>query len=135
MAYVVMRRTREIGIRIALGALRSNVIAMVMREVFILIGAGLAAGIALALALANLIRSQLYGLNPRDPLTSLARQSFLLWPRALPAFCLPCAQAVSIRQPHYGRNDSVRAGHSPCRACALVVGKSPSHSASVLSTQ
>jgi hypothetical protein len=44
MAYVVMRRTREIGIRIALGALRSNVIAMVMREVFILIGAGPAAG-------------------------------------------------------------------------------------------
>jgi ABC-type antimicrobial peptide transport system permease subunit len=69
MAYVVMRRTREIGIRIALGALRSNVIAMVMREVFILIGAGLAAGFSLALALANLIRSQLFGLDPRDPLT------------------------------------------------------------------
>jgi putative ABC transport system permease protein len=69
MAYVVMRRTREIGIRIALGALRSNVIAMVMREAFILIGAGLAAGFSLALALANLIRSQLYGLNARDPLT------------------------------------------------------------------
>ena len=69
MAYVVQRRTREIGIRIALGALRSNVIAMVMREVFILIGAGLAAGLALALALADLIRSQLFGLNPRDPMT------------------------------------------------------------------
>jgi predicted permease len=69
MAYVVMRRTREIGIRIALGASRSNVIAMVMREVFLLIGAGLATGIALALALADLIRSQIYGLNPRDPLT------------------------------------------------------------------
>ena len=69
MAYAVMRRTREIGIRVALGALRHNVIAMVMREVFILIGAGLAAGFSLALALANLIRSQLYGLNARDPLT------------------------------------------------------------------
>jgi putative ABC transport system permease protein len=65
MAYVLMRRTREIGIRIALGALRSNVIVMVIREVFIFIGAGLAAGIVLALALANLIRSQLFGLNPR----------------------------------------------------------------------
>ena len=41
MAYVVMRRTREIGIRIAVGALRSSVIAMIMREVFVLIGAGL----------------------------------------------------------------------------------------------
>ena len=44
MAYAVLRRTREIGIRMALGALRSNVIMMVMREVFLLIGAGLAAG-------------------------------------------------------------------------------------------
>jgi predicted permease len=69
MAYAVLRRTREIGIRIALGALRSNVITMVMREVFLLIGFGLAAGVALALALANLIRSQLYGLNAHDPLT------------------------------------------------------------------
>jgi len=69
MAYAVLRRTREIGISIALGALRSNVIAMVMREVFLLVGFGLAAGVALALALANLIRSQLYGLNAHDPLT------------------------------------------------------------------
>jgi ABC-type antimicrobial peptide transport system permease subunit len=53
----------------ALGALRSNVVVMVMREVFLLIGAGLAAGFSLALALANLVRSQLFGLNPRDPLT------------------------------------------------------------------
>jgi hypothetical protein len=50
MAYVVMRRTCEFGIGIALGALRSNVIPMVMREAFILIGAGLAAGLSLALA-------------------------------------------------------------------------------------
>jgi ABC-type antimicrobial peptide transport system permease subunit len=69
MAYTVLRRTREMGIRIALGALRSDVIAMVMREVFLLIGAGLVAGFSLALALANLVRSQLFGLNPRDPLT------------------------------------------------------------------
>jgi predicted permease len=69
MAYAVTRRTREMGIRIALGALRSDVIAMVMREVFLLIGAGLVVGISLALTLANLIRSQLFGLNPRDPVT------------------------------------------------------------------
>ena len=71
MAYVVIRRTREIGIRMALGALRSNVIAMVMREVLLLIAAGLAAGFSLALVLADFIRSQLFGLNPRDPLTFL----------------------------------------------------------------
>src|SRR5882724_6078206 len=69
MAYTVMRRTREIGIRMAFGALHSNVIGMVMREVLLLIGAGLVVGFSLALALANLIRSQLYGLNARDPLT------------------------------------------------------------------
>ena len=69
MAYTVLRRTREIGIRIAFGAPRSNVIAMIMSEALLLIGSGLAAGVALALILVNLIRSQLYGLNARDPLT------------------------------------------------------------------
>jgi predicted permease len=71
MAYVVLRRTREIGIRIALGATRSHVIRMVMREVLMVIAAGLAAGFSLALVLADLIRSQLFGLNPRDPITFL----------------------------------------------------------------
>ena len=95
MAYVVMRRTREIGIRIALGALRSNVIAMVMREVFILIGAGLAAGIALALALADLIRSQLYGLNARDPLTFVGSAIVLTVAAGLAGF-IPALRASSV---------------------------------------
>jgi len=95
MAYVVMRRTREIGIRIALGALRSNVIAMVMREVFILIGAGLTAGIALALALADLIRSQIYGLNPRDPLTFIGSAIVLTLAAGLAGF-LPALRASGV---------------------------------------
>jgi predicted permease len=95
MAYVVMRRTREIGIRIALGALRSNVIAMVMREVFILIGAGLAAGFSLALALADLIRSQLYGLNPRDPLTFIGSAIVLALAAGL-AGSIPALRASSV---------------------------------------
>jgi predicted permease len=95
MAYTVMRRTREIGIRIALGALRSNVIAMVMREVFILIGAGLAAGFSLALALANLIRSQLFGLNPRDPLTFIGSAVVLALAAGSAGF-IPALRASSV---------------------------------------
>jgi ABC-type antimicrobial peptide transport system permease subunit len=92
MSYVVMRRTREIGIRIALGAARSNVIAMVMREVMLQIGAGLTAGMALALALANLIRSQLFGLNPYDPLT-LIGSAFVLTVAAGVAGFIPALRA------------------------------------------
>ena len=95
MAYVVMRRTREIGIRIALGALRSDVIAMVMREVTLLIGAGLAAGMVLALALADLIRSQLYGLNPRDPLTFVGSAIVLIVAAGLAGF-IPALRASSV---------------------------------------
>ena len=95
MAYVVQRRTREIGIRIALGATRSNVIAMVMREVMILIGAGMTAGIALALALADLIRSQLYGLNARDPLTFIS-SAIVLTAAAGVAGLLPALRASGV---------------------------------------
>ena len=95
MAYVVTRRTREMGIRIALGALRSDVIAMVMREVFILIGTGLAAGFLLALALANLIRSQLYGLKPRDPLTLIGSAIVLSLAAGFAGF-LPALRASGV---------------------------------------
>jgi predicted permease len=95
MTYLVMRRTREIGIRIALGAARSNVIAMVMREVMLLIGAGLAAGMALALALADLIRTQLYGLNSRDPLTFIGSTIVLTVAAGLAGF-LPALRASGV---------------------------------------
>jgi ABC-type antimicrobial peptide transport system permease subunit len=95
MAYVVQRRTREIGIRIALGALRSDVIAMVMREVFLLIGVGLAAGIALALALADLIRSQIYGLSARDPFTFIGSAIVLTLAAGLAGF-IPALRASGV---------------------------------------
>jgi len=69
MAYSVARRRREIGIRVALGALQSDVLWMVMQQVVVLSGAGLAVGGPLAFALSSLIRSQLYGLQPHDPFT------------------------------------------------------------------
>jgi predicted permease len=95
LAYTVLRRTREIGIRIALGAMRTNVIAMIMREALVLIGAGLAAGIAAGLALAGLIGSQLYGLNPRDPSTFFGSAIVLTLAATLAGF-LPALRASGI---------------------------------------
>jgi len=95
MAYAVLRRTREIGIRIALGALRSNVVAMIMREVLLLIGCGSAAGVVLALALASLIRSQLYGLNARDPSTLIGAAIVLALAAGL-AGLIPALRASSV---------------------------------------
>jgi predicted permease len=69
MAFVVSRRTREIGIRIALGALTTDVVWLVMREVALLAGAGLVAGMAAALAITGLLGSQLFGIRPNDPAT------------------------------------------------------------------
>ncbi len=72
LAYVVMRRKSEIGIRMALGALKTDVIWLVMRELLILVAAGLLVGIPLTFALSSLVRSQLFGLEPHDPLTLTA---------------------------------------------------------------
>jgi ABC-type antimicrobial peptide transport system permease subunit len=69
MAYMVTRRTREIGIRVALGATRSAVVWLVMREVMLLAGVGLAIGIPAAWGATRLIQSQLFGVHPADPWT------------------------------------------------------------------
>jgi predicted permease len=69
MAYNVTRRTHEMGIRMALGAQRSEVLWMVLRQTLFLVGIGIAIGIPVALAAARLIASQLYGLKPSDPST------------------------------------------------------------------
>ena len=69
MAYTVAQRTREVGIRIALGAARGNVIWLVMREVLLLVAVGVVAGVAASLALTRVVQSQLFGLTPHDPLT------------------------------------------------------------------
>jgi predicted permease len=69
MAFLVARRTREIGIRMALGALPANVLWLVMREVLMLTGAGVLIGLPAGIALARLIASQLYEITPTDPVT------------------------------------------------------------------
>ena len=69
MSYMVVQRTREIGIRMAIGAKRTDVVKMVLREAGILTFAGLVIGSGLALAAAQAAKSMLYGLKPHDPLT------------------------------------------------------------------
>jgi predicted permease len=67
MAFVVARRRKELGIRIALGAQRQWVVWSVMREVFLLLAIGLAIGVPAALALGRFVSTQLYGITPDDP--------------------------------------------------------------------
>jgi ABC-type antimicrobial peptide transport system permease subunit len=67
MAFVVARRKKELGIRLALGAQPGNVIWMVMKEVLVLFAIGLAVGIPAAMALGRFVSSQLYAIEPFDP--------------------------------------------------------------------
>lgn len=67
MAFMVARRTKEMGVRMALGAQPSESLWLVMREVFLLMGIGLLVGAPTALALGRLVSTQLYGLEPHDP--------------------------------------------------------------------
>jgi ABC-type antimicrobial peptide transport system permease subunit len=72
MAFLVAQRTREIGVRIALGAARRDVVWLVMKEVVVLTGIGIAIALAGAWALTRTVKSQLYGIEPNDPLTIAA---------------------------------------------------------------
>jgi len=95
MAYTVARRTREIGIRMALGAFQGDVIWMVMREVLALVTIGIVAGFAAAIGLAKLIQTQLYGITGQDPLT-IALAAFLLAAVACAAGYIPALRASKI---------------------------------------
>ena len=72
ISYTVANRTREIGVRMALGARRSDVMELVLREGMLLVAIGLLVGIPLALASTRLLRSFLFGLNSTDPLSLIA---------------------------------------------------------------
>jgi predicted permease len=72
MAFVVARRRKELGVRLALGAQPSGVSWLVVREVLLLLAAGLGIGIPAALAAGHYVSSELYGLQPGDPLIAIA---------------------------------------------------------------
>jgi len=96
MAYSVARRTNEIGIRLALGALPQRVLAMVLGEASWLGLFGIGSGLAIALVLTRLVRSLLYGLQPQD-LSSLAGAAMLLAFVSLAASWIPARRAAGVQ--------------------------------------
>jgi predicted permease len=71
MAFIVARRRKEIGLRLALGAEPAGVLWIVMREVLILLAIGLAVGVPAGIGLGQYVSSQLYGIQPNDPLMAI----------------------------------------------------------------
>jgi predicted permease len=95
LSYGVARRTNEIGIRMALGAGRSRVVAMILRETSVIIAVGMVAGVAAAAATTRLVATKLYGLSALDPMTIVAA-AFVLAAVSLAAGYIPAARAARV---------------------------------------
>ncbi len=95
MSYAVSLRTREIGIRVALGAERRAVLFMVLKEVAILAALGVAIGLLSGYGLGRLVETQLFGLTARDPLTFATATATLLL-AALLAGYIPASRATRV---------------------------------------
>jgi len=95
MSYTVARRTHEIGIRMALGAQRVDVLRMVLRESLLLVVIGSVIGLAAAFATTRLISGMLFGLTPNDPLSLALATSLLLVMGALAGW-LPARRAANV---------------------------------------
>ena len=93
--YTVQRRTKEMGIRIALGADRARVVSMVIRGAYVLVAIGLALGVPLALAMGRVLSAQLYGISSNN-LAVLAGAVLLLACFAMIAVLVPARRAASI---------------------------------------
>jgi putative ABC transport system permease protein len=95
MSYSVTQRTREIGIRMALGAQRSDVVSLVLRRGLTLALAGCAAGMAGAIAGTEVLSALLYGVSPRDPL-AFAFALLVMIVVALAAAYIPARRAAKV---------------------------------------
>jgi putative ABC transport system permease protein len=95
LAYAISRRTREIGIRVAIGASRANVLSLVLRRALVIVGAASVVGVALALAVGKFFAPVLYGVNPRDPATYLLALT-LMAAIGLIACYIPARRALRI---------------------------------------
>lgn len=95
MAYAVARRTREVGIRMALGAQRADVIRMIVSDSLVPVFAGVAVGLGTALVLTRLVSGMLYGVAPQDPV-SMALATVAMLVVALLAAAIPARRASSV---------------------------------------
>jgi predicted permease len=95
ISYLAQERTREIGVRMALGARRSDVLLLVLSQGASMAFAGIGIGMLLALGLTRLMSSQLYGVTPHDPLT-FCSVAFILMIVALAACYIPARKAMQV---------------------------------------
>ena len=95
MSFVVTQRTREVGIRLALGATRLSTIWLVLRDALVMIVAGTAIALPCVWALGRLVESELYDVKPTDPVTILAA-TLILGSTALAAALIPARRASAV---------------------------------------
>jgi ABC-type antimicrobial peptide transport system permease subunit len=95
MSYMIAGRTRELGVRIALGAQRGNVLGMVMKECMVLVAIGIGIGIPAAFAASRVITSMLYGLKPYDPTAMIVVVVLLAIVGAFAGF-IPARRATKV---------------------------------------
>ena len=95
IAYSVSQRTREIGLRMALGAARSDVLSMVVREGVVMAALGIAAGLTAAALATRLMAELLVGITPRDPI-AFGAAALLLFVLAVCASYLPARRATRV---------------------------------------
>jgi ABC-type antimicrobial peptide transport system permease subunit len=95
MSFAVTQRTREIGIRMAVGATRLSTILLVLRDALVMIAGGTAIALPSLWALGRLVQSQLYGVKPTDPLTVLVA-TLVLCSTALGAALIPARRAAAV---------------------------------------
>jgi ABC-type antimicrobial peptide transport system permease subunit len=95
MSYSVVRRTNEIGIRMALGAEKRDVIRMVLSESLRMVAVGVVLGVAVALVAGRFVQTMLFGLKPTDPVT-IGLAALILIAVALLAGYLPARRAAKV---------------------------------------
>jgi ABC-type antimicrobial peptide transport system permease subunit len=95
LAYAISRRTREIGIRVAVGATGTNILLLVLRRAALIVGSSSAVGVVLALAVGRYFSPILYGVSPKDPAT-YALAVAMMAAVALMACFAPARRALRI---------------------------------------